>query len=494
MTKLTPYPWQIRDQAVLRANNWTGLVRIEAGGGKSLTATLAIMEAKPRVTLIIAPQSTHETAWIPTLRDNAGITPRIIGNGNKAAKEAYSAFRLGYPGIYLASPQWVTRTDVSDWSGDMLIIDEIHQGAVTPGSKLQHKVSGYPGRADYNPLNLRFRYRLALSATPMRGAFQNMWGVCKFLWPEYDQRGEIAAYNYTQWLYDRMDYVEVYTNQRDRDGQPKKVKQFQSEKHPGRLISEMPCVITHTRRETCCDAHRGGFLPVDEPQVIERTVPLTAKQRKAIREMSDSMMTWLESQPLIAEIPLTAKQRIRQLTLGEADATTVMRKTDDGEVERTTLVFDKDCASPVVDETIHILSNLPTGEPVTVFMESQRFAEVMAYRLNKAGFTAAEYSGVRKADLSRFGQDFQVLVGVVSAIGTGTAGLNKVCSTEVWAEQPVSLTMQIQTQARLERMDNTRQVQRYVLLDDEGVQLGRMEDLWLQKLVVSKSLRLAEIH
>lgn len=488
MTKLTPYPWQLRDVDTLRRNNWTGLLRLEAGGGKSLTATLAIMEAKPRVTLIIAPQSTHETAWIPTLRDNAGITPRIIGNANKAAKEAYSAFRLGYPGIYLASPQWVTRTDVSDWSGDMLIIDEIHQGAVTPKSKMQRKVSGYVA-SDGEPLNVRFRHRLALSATPMRGDFSNMWGVCKFLWPDRVGRGDIADYNFIQWQFDRMDYVEVYTNQRDRDGNAKKVKQFQSEKNPGRLISEMPCVITHTRRETCCDAHRGGFLPVDEPQVIERTVPLTPKQRKAIREMSDSMFTWLDANPLVAEIPLTAKQRIRQLTLGEADATTVMRKTDDGEVERTTLVFDKDCASPVVDETIHILSNLPTGEPVTVFMESQRFAEVMTYRLNKAGFTAAEYSGVRKADLSRFGSDFQVLVGVVSAIGTGTAGLNKVCSTEVWAEQPVSLTMQIQTQARLERMDNTRQVQRYVLLDDEGVQLGRMEDLWMQKIVVNRSLR-----
>jgi len=490
MSKLQAYPWQLRDLATLRANDYTGLIAVEAGGGKSLTATLAIVEAKPRVTLIIAPKSTHETAWVPTIRDNAGITPRVIGNENKATRAAYADFLIGVAGVYLASPQWVTRTDISAWSGDMLIIDEIHQGAVTPKSKMQRKVSGYVAR-DGEPLNVRFSHRLALSATPMRGDFSNMWGVCKFLWPEYSYTGDIADYNFIQWQFDRMDYVEVYTNQRDRDGRPKKVKQFQSEKVPGRLISEMPCVIIHKRRETCCDAHPGGFLPVDEPQVIERRVSLTTKQRKAIREMSDSMMTWLESQPLIAEIPLTAKQRIRQLTLGEGDATTVMRKTEDGPVERTTLVFDKDCASPVVDETIHILSNLPVGEPVTVFLESQRFAEVMVHRLNAAGFKATEYSGVRKADLSRFGQEFQVLVGVISAIGTGTAGLNKVCSTEVWAEQPVSLTMQTQTQARLERMDNTRRVQRYVLLDDEGVQEGRMEDLWAQKIVVNRSLRVA---
>lgn len=488
MSKLKAYDWQLRDVETLRRNNWTGLLCLEAGGGKSLTATLAIVEAKPRVTLIIAPKSTHETAWVPTIRDNAGIAPRVIGNENKVTRAAYADFLIGVSGVYLASPQWVTRTDISAWSGDMLIIDEIHQGAVTPKSKMQRKVSGYVAR-DGEPLNVRFRHRLALSATPMRGDFSNMWGVCKFLWPDYSYTGDIADYNFIQWQFDRMDYVEVYTNQRDRDGRPKKVKQFQSEKTPGRLISEMPCVIIHKRRETCCDAHPGGFLPVDEPQVIERRVSLTTKQRKAIREMSDSMFTWLDANPLVAEIPLTAKQRIRQLTLGEGDATTVVRKTEDGPIERTTLVFDKDCASPVIDETIHILSNLPVGEPVTVFLESQRFAEVVVHRLNAAGFKTAEYSGVRKADLSRFGSDFQVLVGVVSAIGTGTAGLNKVCSTEIWAEQPVSLTMQTQTQARLERMDNTRRVQRYVLLDDEGVQEGRMEDLWAQKIVVNRSLR-----
>ena len=70
MTKLTAHSWQLRDLATLRANDYTGGTFVEAGGGKSLTATLAIVEAKPRVTLIIAPKSTHETAWVPTIRDS----------------------------------------------------------------------------------------------------------------------------------------------------------------------------------------------------------------------------------------------------------------------------------------------------------------------------------------------------------------------------------------------------------------------------------------
>lgn len=493
MTKLTPHRWQLDDLATLRRNNYTGLIAVEAGGGKTFLAALAIAEAKPDVTLIIAPKSTHESAWIPTLRDNVGTTPRIIGNDNKATKAALLDFQLGYPGIYLCTGAFATRTDISSWSGDMAIIDEIHQAAVTPKSKLQRKVSGFSIK-DPEPLNRRFRMRLALSATPMRSDHSNLWGVTSWLWgtdPEHNKRGGCAGRNFIVWQSDFLDYRTVYTNQRDANGQPKKVRQYLGEKVPGTLMSMMPCVIMHRRRHTCCSAHPGGFLPVDEPQVINRTVNLTPKQRKNIDMMNTAMMAWLASGPIIAEIPLTAKQRVRQMTLAEVDSQVVIRETEDGPVERTTIVFDKDAESPVVDEVLHILDNLPEGETVVVHHESQRFAEVMAYRLNKAGYKAEEYSGVRKADLTLFGKDYQVLVGVVSALGTGTAGLNAVCSTEIFAEQPISLTMQTQVHARLERMDNTRRVQRWNLLDDAGVQEGRMDELWAQQLAVNESMRVA---
>lgn len=489
--KLTPTSWQEDDLARLRANNFTGLVATEAGGGKTIVTAMAIAEAGPEVTLIIAPKSTHHTAWIPTLRDNVGITPRVIGNDNKATKAALLDFQLGYPGIYLATGAFVTRADVSAWSGDMAIIDEIHQAAVTPNSKLQKKVSGGNPK-DGEPLAARFRMRLALSATPMRSDHSNLWGVTRWLWgqdPAHNHAKGIAARNHVVWQSNFLDYRSVYTNQRNADGSPKQVRQYLGEKVPGTLISLMPCVIMHKRRETCCPSHPGGFLPVDEPQIIERTVELTPKQRKAVREMDTAMMTWLSSGPLISTIPLTAKMRVRQLVLGEADVVERVEMTEDGPVEKASVTFDKECASPVIDEVLHILSNLPEGETVAVYHESQKFAEVMAYRLNKAGFKAEEYSGVRKADLSRFGKDYQVLVGVVSAVGTGTAGLNAVCSTEVFAEQPISLTMLTQVSARLERMDNTKRVQRYVILDDMDVQSGRMETLWQQKLAVNESMR-----
>lgn len=481
--KLTPHAWQLKDLAKLRAHNYTGLIGIEAGGGKSLLATLAVKEAKPRVTLIIAPQSTHESAWIPTLRDNADVQARIIGNKLKANREALFDFEMGYPGVYITTPQFATRADSSAWRGDMLIHDESHMGS-TPKSKLQRVLGGYSS-SDGRPLSHRFTHRLALSGTPMRSDFSNLWGTMRFLWPELEGRGQVAHRNFYIWQADRMEYETVYTSQRNPDGSPKQVKQYLSEKQPGRLLAEAPCVIIHKRRERCCDdlMHANGFLSTKEPQVIKRIYQLTTKQRRAIRDMNAMMMSWIEGNPLVAEIPLTQKQRIRQFTLAEATVEYVER---DGE-EKSTVRYEADCVSPVADETIHILSNLPAGEPVVIFGESQRFVEVLTEKLNRAGFAASEYSGVKKADLNEFGKSYQVLVGVLSAIGTGTDGLQAKCNTEIWAEQPISMTNEVQAKARLDRMGG-RQVQSYVLLDDEGVQEGRMEDLWLQKLVVSRSM------
>jgi hypothetical protein len=488
MAKLTPYPFQVEDQETLHRNGYTGLVGIEAGGGKSLTATLAIRDAKPSTTLILAPQSTHKTAWIPTLADNADVEARIIGNSNKAQRQALFDFELGAPGVYLASPQFVTRADTSAWSGDMIIHDEAHQGS-TAKSKLQRKLGGYHA-SDGHPLAHRFDARLALSGTPMRQDFANLWGIMRFLYGDtLDRRGEIASSNFVQWQLDRMSYEEVYTSQRTWDGKPKVVKKFLTESEPGRLLSEIPAVILHKRRETCCKWHEGGFLPTEEPQVIERTVELSPKQKKAVREMETLMMTYLEGHPLEAEIPLTQKQRIRQLTLGEAEVETYEGVNKDGEsIEKTRIRFNPEAPSPFLDETLHILSNLPADENVVVFLESQQYAEVLTHRLTQEGYTAAEYSGVRKADLASFGRDYRVLVGVIAAIGTGTAGLNHLSHTEILFEQPISLTMREQVTARLDRLDNKQRVQRYVLLDDLGVQSGRAEDLLLKKIMVARSM------
>lgn len=489
----TPYNWQTTDLATLRDNDYTGLLAIQPGGGKTALATMAMAELNPEVVLIIAPESTFKTEsrnWPATVKEVTGREVKRIGNSKKEFRTNLFEFEIGVPGVYITTPQFFSRksTDISAWSGDLLILDEAHMLA-TPGSSGQRRLSGYSPK-DGEPIALRFKHRLALSGTPMRQSFKNMWGIMRFLWPERDGVGQVAHANYWMWCQDRMVSETIYTAQKDRFGNTKTVTNFLTEEVPGRLISEMPCVIIHKRREYCCDYHPFGFLDLEAPQEIERIVALTPKQKKAIQELEDHYMTYLDEHPFVVDLTITQKQRIRQLCLGEAVVEPYVGTDSEGNpVDKTRLEFELNTQSPFLDELVKILGELDDKEPVVVFLESQRFAEVLTTRLGLAGFQAREYSGKTKADLDTFGKDYQVLVAVTSAIGTGTDGLGRVCNTEVWLETPVSLTLETQAQARLDRIGSRGQVQRYLIADDLGYATGQISGNVAKRVNINASLR-----
>ena len=124
MKPLELWDWQKADQEFLARHNWTALAAVETGGGKSILAVEAIRNSGAERVLIVAPKQTHHTAWIPTVERQLGLTARVIGNGRKADREALADFEWGSPGIYLVTPQFLTRADVSRWEGDMLVVDE----------------------------------------------------------------------------------------------------------------------------------------------------------------------------------------------------------------------------------------------------------------------------------------------------------------------------------------------------------------------------------
>lgn len=491
----TPYPFQSADLKQLRENNYTALLAIEVGGGKTNLACMAVADFDPDVVLIVAPQSTFrnpERNWPSTMREVAGRDVLPMGNGKKVERENLTAFELGVRGVYACTPQFFTRADTSLWSGDLVIIDEAHKLA-TAASAGQRALGGYTPK-DPEPLSRRFAHRLALSGTPMRQNFSNMWGIMRFLWPDQDEWGQVAYDNFVMWQIERMSWHYQWTNRKDkRTGEPIKVRSFDRESEPGRLVSEMPCVVIHKRREKCCTFHPKGFLPLKEPQVIKRKIDLHPKQLKAIHEMEDHMMTFLNDNPLVADIPLVAKQRIRQFCLGVPTVTyetvvaynEVTKKDEEKEVVHVT--FDPDCESPTIDALLNVLEELDE-EPLVVYTDSQKFAEVAVSRLTRAGYSAQEYSGKRKADLEGFGQDYRVLVGVTSSIGEGTNGLQHICQNEAWLDVPVSLTMQTQTQARLDRLGTPQRVTRFQIEDSDGYMAGRLSDLLEKRMHVNASM------
>lgn len=504
---MKPYPFQTADLKKLSQNNYTALVNAGTGVGKTATSLFAAREGGADVTLVIAPDQTHESAWLPTIPKILGLEGRIIGNKNKATKTATNDFELGFPGVYLTTPEFFTRADVSAWRGDLLVVDEAHKLA-NPGKAGQRKLGGFVS-TDPEPLTSRFEGKLMLSGTMLRNRFEYAWSHSRALWPELNKRGQPSHDSFYLWQSDRMmhetittsvDWFEVdwdtYKN-RGEDwgkviggvphlGTPKTARKYLSEAEPGKWLSEVPCVITHLKREECCEFHPHGFMDLEEPLVKREIISLAPAQKKAIRELEDHMMTWLEDNPLVVDIPLTKATRIRQFTLGVPTVT--YDEEDNAEVS-----FAEDCASPFLNRLEEFLTDEVPDENVVVVTDSQKFAAVVTARLNKAGISAFEFSGqtrkTRTANAEQFGSKYRVIVGVISALGEGFDGLQAHSQTEVWISSSTDETLNEQMRGRLDRMGQRKQVFRLELTDDLGLGEGRYSTALEKRLLLNRSLR-----
>lgn len=479
----TPRPFQRHDLDLLKRENYRGLLNMEMGSGKTVTGVFSHIESGSNVTLAIAPEQTHGSAWLPTLAA-MGIEGRVIGNGGKAQKQAMSDLRLQFPGFYLVTPQLFTRADASDWAGDLLIADESH-GLMNPGSKGQRKLSGFTPAEARVALSTRFDGRMSLSGTALRNNFRLAWSQARLIWPHLDRAGEIGNLNHWSWLNERMAYREIYTSQRDRDGNAKKVKDYYGEKIPGQWVNEAPLVITHYKRRECCQFHPEGFLDLEEPTVVHETITLAPAQKKAVRELENHMLTYLGDNPLVVDLPLTKATRIRQMVLG---VPTVSYDEDD----KAVVEFAPDCQSPYMDYVESFLRD-ETDEPVIIFTSSQRFAAVTVARLNDAGIPSFEFSGAtrktRTEDMKQFGKKYRVLVAVIAAISEGFDGAQHVTSTEIWLDTALDETLNEQGRSRTDRWGQTKRVLRVMLHDDLGLSHGRYSEAIQRRLELNKSLR-----
>lgn len=508
-----PYAFQEKDLAKLREHNYTGLLAIQPGGGKTATALFSARDSGASQTLIVAPKSTFNTAWKSTTPNILGVEARVIGNGVKDQRAAMSDLEWGVPGVYLTSPQLFTVSDISMWKPDLLVVDEVHQ-LNKAGGKGQRKLSGFSAKDD--PISKQVGASLSLSGTPARSSFERMWAICRLHWPELYSRGQVGYDNYYSWLLDRMTSEEIptafewvpctWSEYRSRGEVYGKViqgiphlgkttrtnKKWLLEKEPGRLFSEMPCVIQHFRREQCCEFHPNGFLDMEKPNEVERVVELAPGQKRIIKELEDQGLTWIEDNPFVVDLPMTLQQRIRQVCLAEPTLE-YTGELDEYGIPKTTLNYPEDFKSSFFEETLNILDQLG-DEPVVIYLSSQRFAHVLTKRLIAAGISAFEYSGKtsksREEDLKGFGTKFRVIVGIVSALGTGTDSLQHVSNNEVWLEVPVDDVDTQQAMGRLERMGQRKQVQRFWIHDDLGYSQGMFSTKLAKRLEVARSTRL----
>lgn len=229
-------------------------------------------------------------------------------------------------------------------------------------------------------------------------------------------------------------------------------EEVEGEKVPGVFVNSLPCYI---RMEA-----------VRTPVIVRKCyVDLTPTQRQLYDEMEADSLTWLDDNPLVADIPIVQRIRLRQITLGEVTF------NEAGEVD-----FAEDCESSKIDALHKVIDKHHPGEPVLIAVDSAKFAKVVVHRL---GPLAREWSGrvnakEREKIKAEFGKRVRYIVAVIPAMAEGVDGLQRVCSVEVWLSESVNNMLNIQFEGRLNRRGQEADaIYQYKIMasdtdDDEG--------------------------
>jgi superfamily II DNA or RNA helicase len=464
---LVPYPFQAHDIARcvkdLKAEVGA-LITSAPGAGKTVVATEILKGVGAKVVLIIAPQGTHTSAWGRTIvRQGVADGVRIL-KGDQKGKAALADLRWGKAGVYVTTWQWFARQKWTGFKPDMVIADEIHY-AGNYGIATQKKLHELG----------HVKYRLGLSGTPIRNKWENAWAICRWVEP--------AKVPLDFWMWRMVDCETQYSKFAPQN------REVIGEKVPGKLFNSLTLYIQHRQRERCCSFHPNGFLAdLPEPLRIERVIDMTAEQKRFYNSVESTLAGELldeagESMRVNASMILTARAMLRfcALALPVAD--------EDGRIK---LVLDN--PSPKLDAFIEDLPSIE-GRHILVLTHSKQFAQVAVHRLQQAGYTAEFWTGdvtkrKRDAILDSFTSgELEIIVGVISAMGTGTDGLQEVCNNLVWMSHDDDASNNIQGLGRLDRLGQSKQVVIRDYVSAASIDVGFWGKKMAKVMALEKSLR-----
>lgn len=437
------------------------LINLGTGWGKTLLALDVFSLLRPVVdrVLVIAPLNTkggwraHAAAMLPDL-------PFLVIESGKN-EENYAKLKAGTPGVYFVTKDYLALSGTSaepkekddgtftrgriqkhrwDMHLPMVVLDESH--------KTNHRDT-----AGYKVLRrLDSKWRIAMSATPAGNKFDRLWETCRWLWPDLIDRSKsrwVAEWCRTEYDPYKYDHKKVV-----------------GEKVPGAFVGSLPCYITD----------EADFkVPV---RVVNVSTPMTAEQRKQYDAMKRDSLLWIDEHPLVADLPIVQKIRLRQIALGEVVF------DEDGDVN-----FADDCKSSKIRACELICARHP-GEQVLFYTDSKRFAYVLAKRLGGRAWTGDLSSNARdqlKADF--IAGRVRYIVAVISAFGTGTDGLHLASSTEVFCNQSFNGVDNEQCEGRLNRRgQKAKEITRYMLTAPDSGDVLDFEKLLKNRQELRRSL------
>lgn len=459
---LIPYPYQENDISRIVASGGSGIVATQVGGGKTLIAVEVAKRIGSKVNLVIAPKGTHRRAWERTILRQIPDAKVVYVNSSRAGKVAYGELWNGVDGWYIISPEFFRKLHWGNFNVDFAVFDEAHR-ASNRKSKTASALH-----------TLKASARLAMSGTIAGNRIDGFWSIIRWVYPD------VAGRSYWAW-------VDKYMVCRDDFFAG---KQPEAEREPGSIVASLPCYVRHLKRENCCVDHPNGIDSQLPPVTVEqRTVQLSPEQKRLYKKLEKDLLVWLGENPLVVEVPVAMRVRLRQITLG------VPTMLDDG-----TITFDPECKSSKVDELFEIISDNPVGEQMLILTHSQKFAKVVVQKLRRAGFSAVEWSGavsqsVRDSYLEDFIYgDVQFIVAVIAAIGEGTDGLQEACSTVVWLSKDDNRILNEQAAGRLDRQGQKSSVISYEIIAEDTYDEGQLSNLIKKQLEMNLSLRNREMN
>lgn len=421
------------------------------GTGKTVvTIETAQMVAPNGVKLIVVPLFT-KYSWENTILGQYPDAKVHHINSRKEGQNNLAKLVVGDPGWYIIGREYFASKKVRDALQDGKLTSRIDFLAYDECQKWSNRNSqGFRWMKKVKP-----GYKMALSATPAGNRFTGLWAIHQWLWPSLE-----GHRSYWTWV---ADWCRVET---DYFAGTVPV----GEKEPGKFVSTLPCYVRLTK-------------DFGEPFEDTIEIDLSPAERRQYDDIEKYMIAWLKDNPLIVKFPHTKRIRLRQITLGEISY----------DKESDTVYFDREMKSTKYETLLDYIEENP-DEPMLIFTDSAKFADVVAYRLIQDGHKALPWTGevpedVRHALKKKFMDgEIDYIVATIPSIGEGVDGLQLRARTMVWLSRSDNNMLNEQAFRRLFRRGQTKQVISIDIVARNSYDKGQLSKLIQQALEMNKSL------
>lgn len=449
LAKLTPDPKQeVAIEKMVAEPSNAALNASLMGTGKTVMATEVALRRNVKTVLVIAPLNTY-WGWYDTIQRQTEYTAKGLHKIDSSTKgrNAFQELSAGVEGWYFVGREYFRTKEWHKIVPDMVLVDECHF--------MQNRAS----KSFRVAKTLKAGYKLSMSGTPFGNRFEGFWAVTRFLWPD----DKIVQKSFWKWVerWARTQY------------NPFSSVEITGEKVPGSFANTLPCYV---RLEPDYN--------IDMVQEI-RYVDLVPAQRKVYEKFQRDLVVWLQDNPLVAEVPIAARIRLRQMTLAVPSVT-----------EDDAVYFAENAVSTKYQALVEIVDDNPSDK-MLILTDSQKYAKIVTDRLNaKYGEGMAfEWSGTasqnkrEEAKQAFIKADLRFIVAVIPAIAEGVDGLQDACRTVVWLSHSDSNILNQQVLDRVRRRGQQRLVQVYDIVARDTYDEGQLDTLLQRELDLRASLK-----